>query len=230
MAKNDRRAPAGSTRKAPALPPSGAEKHLDVFANPAAGRDYVIQFVIPEFTCNCPLTGQPDFAQFTIEMIADRLCIELKSLKLYFWSYRDEGAFHEEVTNRILDDIVAATKPRFARIRARGTCAAASTPTWWPSTGPRAGSRPIRSGCRRPQRSAARRHEAGAAAQFESAERRFDRLQAVLHRSDDRHGLHDLVVVEVLQQLVLLEQVLKRRRASPGPARPGRPACPDPWP
>jgi 7-cyano-7-deazaguanine reductase len=119
MAKTDRRAPPGSTRKAPALPPSRPQKHLDVFANPAAGRDYVIEFVIPEFTCNCPLTGQPDFAQFTIEMIADQLCIELKSLKLYLWSFRDEGAFHEAVTNRILDDIVAATKPRFARIRAR---------------------------------------------------------------------------------------------------------------
>ena len=118
MAKNARRAPAGSTRKAPALPPSAPQKHLDVFANPSAGRDYVIEFVIPEFTCNCPLTGQPDYARFTIEMIADELCIELKSLKLYLWSYRDEGAFHEAVTNRILDDIVAATKPRFARIRA----------------------------------------------------------------------------------------------------------------
>src|SRR5205085_5887645 len=74
MAKNARRAPAGSTREAPAMPPSAPQKHLDVFANPAAGRDYVIEFVIPEFTCNCPLTGQPDFAQFTIEMIAGDLC------------------------------------------------------------------------------------------------------------------------------------------------------------
>jgi 7-cyano-7-deazaguanine reductase len=90
-----------------------------VFANPAPGRDYVIEFLIPEFTCNCPLTGQPDFAQFAIEMIAADLCIELKSLKLYMWSYRDEGAFHEAVTNRILDDIVAASRPRFVRIRAR---------------------------------------------------------------------------------------------------------------
>ena len=112
MAKTDRRAPAGSTRKAPALPPSRPQKHLDVFANPAAGRDYVIEFVIPEFTCNCPLTGQPDFAQFTIEMIAADLCIELKSLKLYLWSYRDEGAFHEAVTNRICDDLVTAISPR----------------------------------------------------------------------------------------------------------------------
>ena len=86
---------------------------------PGPERDYTIQFVVPEFTCNCPLTGQPDFAHFTIEMIADKLCIELKSLKLYFWSYRNVGAFHEKVTNEILDDIVAATKPRFVRISAR---------------------------------------------------------------------------------------------------------------
>lgn len=119
MVRTRRHEPAGSTRALPAVAPSAAQKHLDVFANPAPGRDYVIEFVIPEFTCNCPLTGQPDFAQFTIDMIADRLCVELKSLKLYLWSYRNEGAFHEQVTNAILDDIVAATKPRFARIRAR---------------------------------------------------------------------------------------------------------------
>ena len=68
---------------------------------------------------NCPLTGQPDFAHFTIEMVADRLCVELKSLKMYFWSYRNEGAFHEKVTNTILDDIVRATAPRFMRITAK---------------------------------------------------------------------------------------------------------------
>ena len=119
MAKTRRNEPPGSTRARPAKAPSTPQNHLDVFANPAPGRDYVIEFVIPEFTCNCPLTGQPDFAQFTIEMIADRLCVELKSLKLYLWSYRNEGAFHEQVTNTILDDLVAATKPRFARIRAR---------------------------------------------------------------------------------------------------------------
>ena len=93
-------------RQRPPLP----QKRLDVFANPSVERDYTIQFVVPEFTCNCPLTGQPDFAHFTIEMIADKLCIELKSLKLYFWSYRNDGAFHEKVTNEILDDIVAATR------------------------------------------------------------------------------------------------------------------------
>ena len=74
---------------------------------------------MPEFTCHCPLTGQPDFAHFTIDMIADKLCIELKSLKMYMWSYRHEGAFHEKVTNDILDDIVRATDPRFVRITAK---------------------------------------------------------------------------------------------------------------
>lgn len=108
-----------ASREAPAVGPSGPQKRLDVFANPSTGRDYTIQFVVPEFTCNCPLTGQPDFAHFTIEMVADKVCIELKSLKLYFWSYRNVGAFHEKVTNEILDDIVAATRPRFVRISAR---------------------------------------------------------------------------------------------------------------
>jgi 7-cyano-7-deazaguanine reductase len=108
-----------ASREAPAVAPSAPQKRLDVFANPSVDRDYTIQFVVPEFTCNCPLTGQPDFAHFTIEMVADKVCIELKSLKLYFWSYRNVGAFHEKVTNEILDDIVAATKPRFVRISAR---------------------------------------------------------------------------------------------------------------
>jgi 7-cyano-7-deazaguanine reductase len=113
------RTPAAPKRPVPAAPPSAPSKQLHVFANPAPERDYVIQFQIPEFTCHCPLTGQPDFAHFTIDMVADRLCVELKSLKLYMWSYRDEGAFHEQVTNRVLDDIVRAVKPRFARITAR---------------------------------------------------------------------------------------------------------------
>jgi 7-cyano-7-deazaguanine reductase len=125
-------AKAAKTRKAPAQthiqvgkrerppnPPTAPSKELHVFANPSAGRDYVIQFQIPEFTCLCPLTGQPDFAHFTIDMICDELCIELKSLKMYMWSYRDEGAFHEKVTNTILDDIVAAIDPRFVRITAK---------------------------------------------------------------------------------------------------------------
>jgi 7-cyano-7-deazaguanine reductase len=122
-----KRTPAGSAapssppaqRPAPERPPTLPSKELHVFPNPSPGRDYVIQFQVPEFTCHCPLTGQPDFAHFTIDMVADRLCVELKSLKLYMWSYRNEGAFHEKVTNDILDDIVRATDPRFARITAR---------------------------------------------------------------------------------------------------------------
>ena len=85
---------------------------LDVFPNPKPGRDYEISFECPEFTCLCPRTGQPDFAMIRIVYSPDELCIELKSLKLYLWSYRNEGAFHEEVTNRILDDLVAACAPR----------------------------------------------------------------------------------------------------------------------
>jgi 7-cyano-7-deazaguanine reductase len=106
-------------RPVPPNPPTAPSKDLHVFPNPAPERDYVIQFQVPEFTCLCPLTGQPDFAHFTIEMVCDKLCIELKSLKMYFWSYRDEGAFHEKVTNTILDDIVKASRPRYARIVAK---------------------------------------------------------------------------------------------------------------
>jgi 7-cyano-7-deazaguanine reductase len=113
------RSPRTAQRPVPPNPPSAPSKELHVFPNPSAGRDYVIQFQVPEFTCLCPLTGQPDFAHFTIDMVADKLCVELKSLKMYMWSYRDEGAFHEKVTNTILDDIVAATRPRFIRISAR---------------------------------------------------------------------------------------------------------------
>ncbi|MCW7541246.1 preQ(1) synthase [Aquabacterium sp. A7-Y] len=103
----------------PVNPPSAPSKELHVFDNPAPQRDYVIQFQIPEFTCHCPLTGQPDFAHFTIDYIADQLCIELKSLKMYMWSFRNEGAFHEKVTNDILDDIVRTIQPRYARIVAK---------------------------------------------------------------------------------------------------------------
>lgn len=106
-------------REVPKNPPSKPSKDILVFPNPNPERDYVIQFQVPEFTCHCPLTGQPDFAHFTIDMIADELCVELKSLKMYFWSYRNEGAFHEKVTNRILDDIVKVTDPRFIRITAK---------------------------------------------------------------------------------------------------------------
>ena len=111
--------PALNQRLMPPNPPTAPSKDLQVFANPAPERDYWIQFQVPEFTCHCPLTGQPDFAHFTIDMVADQLCVELKSLKMYFWSYRNEGAFHERVTNTILDDIVRATSPRFARISAK---------------------------------------------------------------------------------------------------------------
>ena len=111
--------PTLNQRQPPAVPPSAPSRELQVFANPAPQRDYVIRFDVPEFTCLCPLTGQPDFAHFTIEIVADQLCVETKSLKQYFWSYRNEGAFHEKVTNTILDDIVAATQPRFARITAK---------------------------------------------------------------------------------------------------------------
>ena len=87
-------------------------KQLETFANPRPGRGYRITFECPEFTCLCPMTGQPDFATILIEYVPDQLCVELKSLKLYLWSYRTEGAFHEEVTNRICDDLVAAIAPR----------------------------------------------------------------------------------------------------------------------
>ena len=110
---------AATSRPVPANPPSVPSKDLQVFPNPAPKRDYAIQFQIPEFTCNCPLTGQPDFAHFTIDMVADKLCVELKSLKMYMWSYRNEGAFHEKVTNDIVDDIVKATSPRFVRLTAK---------------------------------------------------------------------------------------------------------------
>ena len=99
--------------------PSRPSKRLQTFANPSRSRDYRICMEIPEFTCLCPMTGQPDFATLSLEYIPDRLCVELKSLKLYAWSFRNEGAFHEAVTNRILDDLVKATKPRFMRLTAK---------------------------------------------------------------------------------------------------------------
>ena len=105
-------------RLAPAIAPSAPSKQLHVFANPAPGRDYTIRFAIDEFTCLCPLTGQPDFARFRIEMVCDKLCVELKSLKMYFWSFRNEGAFDEKVTNIVLADIAAAIAPRFLRVHA----------------------------------------------------------------------------------------------------------------
>ncbi|SFV85476.1 NADPH dependent preQ0 reductase [hydrothermal vent metagenome] len=97
---------------------SKPSKVLEVFDNPNSDRDFVIQIDMPEFTCLCPKTGQPDFATLHLEYIADQSCVELKSLKMYIWSFRDEGAFHEAVTNQILDDLVAATNPRFMRLKA----------------------------------------------------------------------------------------------------------------
>jgi 7-cyano-7-deazaguanine reductase len=91
-------------------------KALETFPNPTPGRDYEIRFECPEFTCVCPMTGQPDFAVIRITYVPDRLCVELKSLKLYLWSFRDEGTFHEAVTNRILDDLVEALRPRRAEV------------------------------------------------------------------------------------------------------------------
>ena len=91
-------------------------KSIETFDNPQPERDYTIRIQIPEFTCLCPKTGQPDFAELTLEYVPDRRCVELKSLKLYVWSFRDEGAFHEDVTNRILDDLVKACEPRFMRL------------------------------------------------------------------------------------------------------------------
>lgn len=93
-------------------------KDLETFPNPGPERDYTIRIRVPEFTCLCPKTGQPDFATFYIDYIPDQRCVELKALKLYFWSFRDRGAFHEAVTNEILGDLVQAVQPRFMRVTA----------------------------------------------------------------------------------------------------------------
>ncbi len=90
---------------------------LDTFPNPQPNRNYWIAFDCPEFTCVCPKTGQPDFATIHVRYVPDTLCVELKSLKLYLWGYRERGAFHEAVTNQILDDLVTATAPRFLEVR-----------------------------------------------------------------------------------------------------------------
>jgi 7-cyano-7-deazaguanine reductase len=96
--------------------PTTPSRKLETFKNPTPQRDYLIHFDCPEFTCVCPMTGQPDFATIQIDYVPGELCVELKSLKLYLWSYRDEGAFHEAVTNRILDDLVGALSPRYAKV------------------------------------------------------------------------------------------------------------------
>ena len=98
--------------------PSAPSKSLETFDNPQPQRDYTIHIRIPEFTCLCPKTGQPDFAELELQYVPNERCVELKALKMYVWSFRDEGAFHEDVTNRILDDLVAATQPRFMRLTA----------------------------------------------------------------------------------------------------------------
>jgi 7-cyano-7-deazaguanine reductase len=99
--------------------PSRPNQRLETFPNPTPGRDYRIRMEIPEFTCLCPMTGQPDFATLSLEYVPDRACVELKSLKLYVWSYRDQRVFHEAVTNKILDDLVRATRPRYMRLESR---------------------------------------------------------------------------------------------------------------
>ena len=99
--------------------PSKPAAGLDTFPNPTPRRDYRIHMEIPEFTCLCPKTGQPDFATLYLDYVPDRTCVELKSLKLYVWSYRNQGAFHEAVTNCMLDDLVKATQPRFMRLTAK---------------------------------------------------------------------------------------------------------------
>ena len=99
--------------------PSQPSPDLETFPNPAPERDYTVRMQIPEFTCLCPKTGQPDFATLELEYVADRLCVELKSLKLYIWSFRDRGTFHEAVTNEIADHIAKATQPRFLRLTSK---------------------------------------------------------------------------------------------------------------
>lgn len=97
---------------------STPSKTLETFENPNQGRDYTIHISIPEFTCLCPKTGQPDFATINIDYVPESSCIELKALKMYIWSFRDEGAFHEAVTNQMLSDFVAACEPHFMRVTA----------------------------------------------------------------------------------------------------------------
>jgi len=99
--------------------PTTPTDELETFANPELTRDYTIRMQIPEFTCLCPRTGQPDFATLDLELVPDRLCVELKSLKLYIWSFRERGAFHEAVTNEIADHLDSTLRPRFLRLTAR---------------------------------------------------------------------------------------------------------------
>jgi 7-cyano-7-deazaguanine reductase len=101
------------------MSPTSPSREIELFPNPQPGRDYTIRMRVPEFTCLCPRTGQPDFATLDLEYVPDALCVELKSLKLYFWSFRDRGAFHEAVTNEIADFLAASLQPRFLRLTAQ---------------------------------------------------------------------------------------------------------------
>lgn len=116
---------------------------LETFPNPAPGRDYEIVHTAPEFTSVCPITGQPDFGTITVSYVPDARCLELKSLKLYFFSFRDQGIFYEAVTNRILDDLVAACRPRRLTVRGdfrvRGGISSVVTATWPSERGPSPG-------------------------------------------------------------------------------------------
>ncbi len=109
--------------------PSQPSRSLETFPNPAPQRDYTIRIEMPEFTCLCPKTGQPDFAEMRLEYVADANCIELKSLKLYLWSFRAEGHFHEAVTNQIVDDVIAVCQPRYVRLTARFNVRGGTYPT-----------------------------------------------------------------------------------------------------
>ena len=101
------------------MSPTAPSREIELFPNPQPGRDYTIRMRLPEFTCLCPRTGQPDFATLDLDYVPDSLCVELKSLKLYIWSFRDRGAFHEAVTNEIADRLVGTLQPRFLRLTAQ---------------------------------------------------------------------------------------------------------------
>jgi len=109
--------------------PTIPTESLETFDNPNPGRDYTVRVHLPEFTCLCPLTGQPDFAKITLSYVPDQRCVELKSLKLYIWSYRDKGGFHEEITNKIVDDVVTACEPRFIRVESEFNVRGGTYPT-----------------------------------------------------------------------------------------------------
>ena len=121
MAHSDELIPAPQQRPVPVNPPSAPSKELYVFPNPSPERDYVIQFQIPEFTCHCPLTGQPDFAKIVIDYQPDQLCVESKSLKLYLGSFRMHGEFHESCVNRICNDLVKLLDPAWITVRGEFT-------------------------------------------------------------------------------------------------------------